>query len=57
MPYRDSPHHEIQTLLSFTYLYLLKPNEHPIEYHIRTPNDKNFPFEIEEGEYIYVAEN
>ena len=28
MQYRDSPHHEIERLMSFNYLTLFKPNEH-----------------------------
>ena len=27
MPYRDSPHHEIETVMSFEYLQLFKPDE------------------------------
>ena len=46
MPYRDSPHHEIEILMSFKYLYLFKPNEHKEDYNNRGPNDKNFLFEI-----------
>ena len=28
MPYRDSPQHEIEIVMSFNYLNLLRPNEH-----------------------------
>ena len=28
MPYRDIPHHEIEIVMSFTYLNVFKPNEH-----------------------------
>ena len=28
MPYRDSPHHEIELLMSFNCLNLFKPHEH-----------------------------
>ena len=56
MHYRDSPHHEMQILMSFNYLNLFKPNEHTEEYHIRKPNDKFFPFEIEGKKYFYVEE-
>ena len=56
MPYRDSPHHEIEIIMSFDYLYLFRPNEHTEDYHIRKPNDKNFLFEIGDKKYIYVGE-
>ena len=57
MPYRDSPHHEIEILMSFDYLYLLRPNEHTEDYHIRKPNNANFFFKIEDKKYIHVGEN
>ena len=56
MPYRDSPHHEIEILMSFIYLNLFKPNEHTEDYHIRKPNDQSFLFKIEELKLIYVGE-
>ena len=56
MPYRDSPHHEIEIIMSFDYLYLFRPNEHTEDYHIRKPNDKKFLFEIGDKKYIYVGE-
>ena len=34
-PYRDSPHHEIEILMSFDYLHLFRPNGHTEDYHIR----------------------
>ena len=37
MPYRDSPHHEIEILMSFDYLNVFEPNEHTEYYHIRKP--------------------
>ena len=48
MPYRDSPHHEIEILTSFDYLHLFRPNEHTEDYHIRKPNNGNFSFKIED---------
>ena len=56
MPYRDSPHREIEILMSFDYLHLFRPNEHTKDYHIRKPNDKIFLFKIEDKKYIYVGE-
>ena len=46
MPYRDSPHHEIEKVMSFNYLNVFKPNEETEDYHIRKPNDGNFLFKI-----------
>ena len=57
MHYRDSPHHKIETLMSFDYLHLFRPNEHTEDYHIRKPNNANFLFEIEDKKYIHVGEN
>ena len=41
--------------MSFTYLTLLKPNEHKKDY--QKAHDKDFVFEIEDKIYIYVREN
>ena len=57
MPYRDSPHHEIEILMSFDYLHLLRPNEHIEDYYIRKPNNENFLFKIEDKKYFHVGEN
>ena len=46
MPYRDSPHHEIEILMSFVYLNVFKPSVHTEYYHTRKPNDENILFEI-----------
>ena len=46
---RDSPHHEIEILMSFNSFNFFKPNEHTEEYHIRKPNDKTFLFGIEDN--------
>ena len=42
MPYRDSPHHEIEILMSFDYLHLFRPNEHTEDYHIRNQTMQTF---------------
>ena len=55
--YRDSPHHEIEILMSFDYLHLFRPNEHTEDYHVRKPNDANFLFKIEDKKYIHIGEN
>ena len=39
IPYRNSPHQEIEILMSFEYLHLFRPNEHSEDYQIRKPND------------------
>ena len=56
IPYRDSPHHELEILMSFDYLHLFRPNEHREDYHIRKPNDENFLFKIEDKKYIHVGD-
>ena len=48
MPYRDSPHHEIEILMSFDYLHVFGPDENN--------KDGNFLFEIENKKYIHVGE-
>ena len=48
MPYRNSPHQEIEKVTSFDYLRLFRPNEHNEDYHFRKPNDKKFLFKIED---------
>ena len=55
MPYRDSPHHEIEILMSFDYLPLFRSNEHTEDYHIRKPNNENFLFKIEDKKYVHVG--
>ena len=56
-PYRDSPHPEIEILMSSEYLHLFRPNEHTEDYHIRKPNNANFSFKIEVKKHIHVGEN
>ena len=57
MPYRDSPHLEIERVMSFKYLNVFKPNEHTEGYHIRKPNNENFLFEIEEKNMFMWGKN
>ena len=56
MLYRDSPHREIEILMSFDYLNVFRPNEHTEDYYIRKPNNENFLFKIEDKKYIQVGE-
>ena len=55
MPYRDSPHREIEILKNFDYLHLFRPNEHTEDFHIRKPNIENFLFIIEDKKYGHVG--
>ena len=48
MLYRDSPHQEIEIVMSFDYLHVFGPNENN--------KDGNFLFEIENKKYIHVGE-
>ena len=57
MHYRDSPHHEIEILMSFDYLNVFRPNEHTEDYYIRKWNNENFLLKIEDKKYIHVGEN
>ena len=56
VPYRISPHHEIEILMSSEYLRFFEPNEHSEDYHIRKPNDETFLFKIEDKKHIHVGE-
>ena len=56
MPYRDSPHHEVEILMSIDYMNVFEPNVHNEDYHTRKPNDENFLFEIGDKKFIYVGE-
>ena len=56
MPYRESPHHEIEIVISFNSLNVFQPNEHTNDYHIKKPNSENFLFEIEDKNFFYVGE-
>ena len=49
MPYRNSPHQEIEIVMSFDYLHVFGPDENN--------KDRNFLFEIENKKYIHVGEN
>ena len=56
MPYWDSPHHELEVVMSFKYLKLFETNEQTEDYHIRKPNDEKFLFEIANKIQIYLGE-
>ena len=56
LPYWDSPHHDMEILMSFDYLNVFRPNEHTEDYHIRKPNNENFLFGIGDKKYIHVGE-
>ena len=56
IPYRNSPHHEIEILMSFDYLNLFRPNEDGPDYHIKTPNVENFFLKTEVKKFIHVGE-
>ena len=45
IPYRNSPHQEIEILTCFDYLDLYRPN-----------NNENFLFKIDDKKYIHVGE-
>ena len=49
MPYRNSPHQEIEIVMSFDYLHVFGPDE--------DNKDGNFLFEIEDKKYVHVGEN
>ena len=55
-PFRNSPQNEIEILMSFDFLNLLRPNEEVEGYHNRKPHDASFPFKIEDKKYINVGE-
>ena len=48
IPYRNSPHQEIEIFMSFDYLHVFGPDENN--------KDGNFLFEIEDKKYIHVGE-
>ena len=49
MPYRNSPHQEIEKVMSFDYLRVFGLDENN--------KDGNFPFEIENRKYVHVGKN
>ena len=49
MPYRNSPHQEIEKVMSFDYLHVFGLDE--------DNKDGNFLFEIEDKKYVHVGEN
>ena len=57
VPYRDSPHDEIEILLSSNYLNLLKANEHKQDYHTRKPTMKYSYLKLKIKKYNYVGED
>ena len=46
MPYRDSPHHGIEIVMSFDYLHIFGSDDNN--------KDGNFLFEIENRKYVHV---
>ena len=56
IPYRDSPHQEIEIFMTFDYLHLFRPNEHSENHHIRKANDENYLFETEQIKTIFMWE-
>ena len=54
-PYRNSPHQEIEILMSFDYLNVFQPNEQTEDYHNRKPNVENRLFEIGDKIFFYVG--
>ena len=56
MLYRDSPHHEIEIVMSFKCSNLFKTNELTEYYYTRRPNDKNNLFEIDNKKHIFMGE-
>ena len=57
VPCRNNPYHESKKLMSFKILTLFQPNKHTEDSYNRGPNDRNFLFEIEDRNYVYVGEN
>ena len=49
IPYRNSPHQEIEIVMSFNYLHVFGPDENN--------KDGNLLFEIGDKKYIHVGEN
>ena len=54
MPYRDSPYHEYEFVISFNYTKLFKPNDQKEDY--QTTNDEIFLFEMGNKKFIYVGD-
>ena len=57
IPYRNSPHQEIEIIMSFDYLHSFRPNEHSEDYHVRKPKEENFLFKFEDKKYVHVGED
>ena len=56
MPYRASPHREIEMVMSFDYLHLLRPNEHTEVCYTGKPNNENFLLKIGDKKYLHFGE-
>ena len=54
MPYRDSPHHEIEMVIKFDYQHLYKPFDLDKKTHARIVTNENFLFKIEDKKHIFV---
>ena len=52
----DSPHHEMETIMSFTCLNLHKKSDSTEDSYIRNPNEETFLFAIENRKHIFVGE-
>ena len=57
MPYRNSPHQEIEMVTKVDYQHLFKPFDLDKKTHARIVTDENFRFKIEDKKYIFVGEN
>ena len=56
MPYRNSPHQEIEMVTKIDYQHLFKPFDLVKKTHARIVNDENFLFKIEDKKYFFLLE-
>ena len=56
MPYRNSPHREIEMVTKFDYQHLFRPFGLDERTHARRETIENFLFKIEDKKYNYVGE-
>ena len=56
MPYRKSPHQEIEMVTKFDYQQLFRPFGIDKRTHARIVTDENLLFKIEDKIYIYVGD-
>ena len=56
MPYRDSPHQEIELVTKFDYQQLIKPFHLDKKTHARIVINENFLFKIGDKKYFYVGD-